>query len=289
MVTIEEREAILQWLDYKTSGELIFDNRPYVSYTVRPTKKISFKDYLQEEMGERFYSGTFTISFTAFDPFGKLTQDFVDDPVVNQRLEAETGVIDENKMPEQQSIGDSSCLVYNPGTELGHSIIIFSGNTGSENFEIYNSTTGDKLVLKAGLEMSDDEHYEISSKTGRILRINGNDETIEFLFHDEGYITFAPYGKIWKNIEINTTAGDRKIMSPTGAFNKNMIGKYVYISGAWKYIGEVISVNEAILNVECESTETTMTDIVTMNYLTIKQAADASINRLEIKCIPEVR
>ena len=101
MVTIEEREAILQWLDYKTSGELIFDNRPYVSYTVRPTKKISFKDYLQEEMGERFYSGTFTISFTAFDPFGKLTQDFVDDPVVNQRLEAETGVIDENKMPEQ--------------------------------------------------------------------------------------------------------------------------------------------------------------------------------------------
>lgn len=43
-ITLQEREKILRWLDRRTSGELIFDDRPYAAYYVRPTKKIEFKD-----------------------------------------------------------------------------------------------------------------------------------------------------------------------------------------------------------------------------------------------------
>lgn len=43
-ITVAQREAILRWLDRRTSGNLIFDDRPYAEYHVRPAKRIEFKD-----------------------------------------------------------------------------------------------------------------------------------------------------------------------------------------------------------------------------------------------------
>lgn len=80
----------------------------------------------------------------------------------------------------------TEAVIYNPGTEIGHSIIQFSGKTGSDDLVIYNSTTGDKCVLKAGLTTAEGEYWELDSKTGRVMKVSGGTKTIDFVFHDEG-------------------------------------------------------------------------------------------------------
>ena len=69
-ITREMREEIRNWLDRNTKGKLVFDDRPYVYYNVRPTNVTTGEIYpLLTKHGEVF-SGTFTATFSAYDPFG---------------------------------------------------------------------------------------------------------------------------------------------------------------------------------------------------------------------------
>lgn len=287
-ITIQQRENILRWLDRRTSGTLVFDDRPYVVYKVRPSKKIDFKDYLQNEFGEELYSGTFSIQFSAYDPFGELKYTTLNE-IDTMRFEAETGAIYSNQMPDAVSTEDSDFLIYNPGTEIGHSTIRFAGTTGSGDFSIYNSTTGDRFTLKKGLIAEDGDYYEIDSKTGRVEKITALDRKLDFAFHDHGYITFKPFDPIYRDVRIQTIAGQKKITSVDGIFTDDMVGKYVYIDNEWRYIGNIISDTEAEVNTVIDTDELIDTEIVVMNYLTITKADDANITRLEVICRPEVR
>jgi len=287
-ITIAEREDILRWLDRRTSGELIFDDRPYAVYTVRPTKKIAFKDYLQMEADNELYSGTFTITFSAHDPFARLTCTTLEECNTVQ-ARAELGLLPAAYMPPAARPGNTDALVYNPGTETGHSIIRFAGRVGSTDLTIKNTTTGDVCKLKAGLETGDYEYYELDSKTGRVTKTNIDGTVLDFAFHDEGYITFAPCRPIEENIRVSKTANSRNITTSSGFFTEDMKGKYIYLDGAWRYIGKIESSTEAILNVPLSTTGTETTKIVSMNYLTILAAHDANITQLEIICKPEVR
>ena len=64
-------EQIVGWLDRRTSGRLIFDERPLVYYDVVPSGKIEFEDYCYSNGGETLHAGMFTAYFTAVEPFGK--------------------------------------------------------------------------------------------------------------------------------------------------------------------------------------------------------------------------
>ena len=75
-LTVAELEEILRWVDRESKGMLVFDDRPFVYYLVRPSKPPSGKRYsehLRCSDGEPVTSGTFTFSFTGYDPFGYLT------------------------------------------------------------------------------------------------------------------------------------------------------------------------------------------------------------------------
>jgi len=288
-ITLAEREKILRWLDRRTSGKLVFDDRPYAAYFVRPTKKIEFKDYLQTEMGEKLYSGTFTITFTAFDPFADLQWNTIDGNEDNEYALVETGLIPASQMPPAVSLNDTSCIIYNPGTEIGHSIIRFSGKTGSSDMIFYNATTMEKCVLKSGLETSEDEYYEIDSKTGRVVKVSGNVVKIDFAFHDEGYITFVPFGDIQRDITIAAISGSKMISSNEEMFDDTSIGKWVFIKNKWYQISDIVSSFEANLTAPSDESYSGSACITTMNYLTITKANDAEITRLEIECRAEVR
>lgn len=288
-ITYAEREQILRWLDWRSGGELIFDDRPYASYYVRPTKKIDFKDYLQSEMGAELYSGTFTITFTAYDPFAKLTWKQVDgDEKYADRALIETGLVDTDYSFVSLTNADTYAAIYNPGTEVGHSVIRFAGKTGSGDLTIYNSTTEEKCVLKGGLETESGDYYELDSKTGRVEKVSGNKRKVDFVFHDEGYITFKPHMPLVRNISIATTENTRDIESPDGLFTEDMVGQYIYL-GEWKYISEVISSTQATINSPWPYTGVFNCHIATINYLTITKADDAEIEMLEIECKAEVR
>ena len=138
------------------------------------------------EMDEKLYSGTFTITFSAYDPYADLIWDTIDGHESDEQAIAETGLLPQSNMPPAINAGSATGLIYNPGTEIGHSIIRFAGNTGSGKLMIQNAATGDIFVLKAGLQTGSNEYYEIHSETGRILKVSGTAKEIDFAFHDEG-------------------------------------------------------------------------------------------------------
>lgn len=258
-ITISQREAIIRWLDRRTSGDLIFDDRKYASYHVRPTKKIEFKDYLQRDAheGGDLYSGTFTITFSAYDPFATLNVGHAAQGVSKRAL-AETGLIESKYMPSEPNAGSLTYfLMYNPGTEYGHTVIRFAGEVGSRDFEIYNGATEEKCVLKSGLKTNGSDYIEIDSKTGRVELVSGTERQLYFAFHDEGYIRLAPFTPIRRNIQVHTTAGSRVVTSSANAFDESMVGQYVYTGDGWKYIGSYISPKSVEVNSPATTTGST--------------------------------
>lgn len=285
-ITRAEREAIIAWLDRRTSGELIFDERPYASYKVRPSKKIEFKDYLQRVGNEDLFSGTFTITFSAYYPFADLLHETSDD--LEEEFVHETHLLPYSMMPPSVSEDSTEFLVYNPGTEIGHSVIQFAGNTGSGNLTIRNVTTGDTCTIRNGLNTADEVHYELTSKYGRAEDVERGYRTLNFAFHDDGYITFAPCEIVARDISVSTTAGSREIKSD-GLFDDSLIGKYIYLDSGWRYIGDVLDSSTLTTNVNAATTKTVVTHIVTMNYLTVTKASDATVKTLKVECKAEVR
>ena len=284
MITYAEREQILKWIDRRTSGELIFDERPYAVYTVRPSKMPDFKDYLQRENDMDYYSGTFTLTLTAYYPYARLTQttsDLADDHALD-----ELDLLPSGMMPTYVA-SDTEILVYNPGTEIGHSTISFKGNTGSDNFTITNITNGDVYTLRAGLNTGNDT-YIADSRYGRIYKDTGSTRILDLSFHDGSYIRFEPNRILRDQIAITTTSGSKTITS-NGMFSPDYVGAYAWLDSGWRYIASVESADSAKINVNAASTGRSTSKIVTMNYLTISKAANVTVTAMTIECEPEVR
>lgn len=118
-------EQIVRWLDRRTSGRLVFDERPDVYYDVVPSARIEFEDYSYTKYGKTLHAGEFTIHFTAYDPFGKLTKKFLR---TGEEMDYSTNLISETQMPPAPSVTDTSFLVYNPGTERTGLILRVAGD-----------------------------------------------------------------------------------------------------------------------------------------------------------------
>lgn len=97
-ITLEMREGLIRWLDRNTKGTLIYDAKPHIYYDVRPVKRIEIKQYSYVENGTRLYSGTFTITFRCYDPFGKLFASSFNGDSSSEMLAA-TGILPANMMP----------------------------------------------------------------------------------------------------------------------------------------------------------------------------------------------
>lgn len=122
-ITIETRERIRAWLDRKTSGYLVFDERPFVKYYVRPAKTVPGKSYTtrHEGVSQDLYSGTFTIDFSAYEPFGMLSYKYYTD-YDEDGAGLYCGILEENEMPGEPTTAARSFLVYNCGTETCNTV-----------------------------------------------------------------------------------------------------------------------------------------------------------------------
>lgn len=107
-LALAQREEIVQWFDRRTSGELVFDDRPYASYMVRPTGKIRFEDYTGTTIEDvERHSGVFTVQLTAYEPFAKLAANYIPvAPITNpqlkwavSRMASDLIVLMEDRMP----------------------------------------------------------------------------------------------------------------------------------------------------------------------------------------------
>ena len=83
-----------------------------------------------DDTGNKLYSGTFTATFTCYEPFGHMFQTSYSGEI-DERTLAHTGLLPAAIMPASPTLETRSFLIYNPGTELAHTVIRIAGDVGS--------------------------------------------------------------------------------------------------------------------------------------------------------------
>lgn len=226
----------MQWLDRNTQGTLIYDERPHVYYVVHPAKRIEIRQYTHRVNGELLYSGTFTITFRCYDPFGKLYVDSYGSTCTPALL-ASTGILPATMMPPTPSASDIGFLLYNCGTERAPLTLRLAGDVGDNGLTIENETTGQvcKIVGLRQDELPPGASLEINSETGQVWLLKGMERELAFHYHDMGYLHVAPCTPFVRSVRVSFTAGDRTITS-VGGFTPDMEGQYVFLDGAWREI-----------------------------------------------------
>lgn len=185
-ITTATREKIRRWLSRDTSGKLIFDDRPFVYYNVRPAAVPEGEIY--NDSGK--YSGTFTITFNAYEPFGFLTRK-ANSGSETDHAEDYCGMIPQSMMPSAPTTSSRSFQVYNPGTEAcGLNIII--GGSASNPIRFINQRNNGVCVIKSFpstgvLDIHGDTGF-VKYKTSASATAFDNG----FAYHDKGFIRLDP-------------------------------------------------------------------------------------------------
>lgn len=186
-------ESIYRWLYRGTRGKLVFDHKPYCWYDAVASKRIVITLYDHKNgNGNKLYAGTFTATFTSYEPFGRMLQTSYSGEVDDRTL-AHTGLLPASMMPETPSLASRSFLLYNPGTEAANTIIRLAGDVGS-GLLTRNLTTGQrcKVIDLEANSLLEGQVLELDSYRGQTRTVLGEHIETAFPFHDEGYITLAP-------------------------------------------------------------------------------------------------
>ena len=109
-----------------------------------------------------------------------------------------------------------------------------------------------------------------------------------YTYHDDGFITLAPYLPRAMNATIGYTSGSTSATYYNMRAGEKVVGRYVYIGGSWKKITAVnYSTNTITLNSAPSSTSIVKTMIVTMNEITIT-GTSLSFSKLELDYSPMI-
>lgn len=286
-ITGEQLEGIYRWLDRRYNGELIFDSKPYVAYDVHPSKKIQIALYDHDaDDGSTVYSGTFTVNFTCYTPFGRLLHNSCTGTPSHDESVG-TGLLPTAMMPAVPTASSTSFLMYNPGTENADTLIRLSGNVGT-GLTIRNLTTGQQCRI-VGLQSSSlltEEKLCLDSRRGSTFISLGTAERLAFAFHDEGYIRLAPCTPFIRNAAVTCTNNSNTITSD-GLFSQSMKGQYIYQAG-WVKISEVLDADHAIIARKATTSGVLTTPILTMNELELV-STDAALTSISIDYTAYVR
>lgn len=185
-ITVATRQAIKKWLKRDSSGPLMFDDMPFVYWNVCPSKVTTGNWYL--DTGES-HSGTISITFNAYEPFGYLTRKYNNGQ--NDNAEDYCGMIDVSDMPDAPTTSSTSFSVYNPGTEACGLSIEIAGST-SNTFRFFNENNGTfcefNSIPTGGLRLS------IDGNTGYVDTHIANASSGEngFAYHNKGIVRLEP-------------------------------------------------------------------------------------------------
>lgn len=186
-VTRKQREDIRKWLHRNTSGNLIFDDMPFVYWNVRPAGIINGEEYIDSGR----YSGTFTITFKAYNPFGYLTRKS-NSGSENDNANDYCDLIPTSQMPAAPTTASRSFYVYNPGREACGLSLKLSGSAGKP-IEFINNTNGSRCIIQ-GLP-SGGLVLDINADTGMITAHTASSTAnaeLAFVYHDRGYVKLNP-------------------------------------------------------------------------------------------------
>lgn len=279
-------ERAIGWIKHGEQGEQVFDDRPFVSYSVVVWKKPTGKVYSVKHANgiEPVYSGTLTLYFKAYNPFGKMAYTSYD-TYDSDGASRHCGIISKDEMPPTPTKDSRSFLVYNPGTETSD-MIIRIGGSAPNGLTITNETTGDVCRLLS-LPAAPD-YLEIDSDLGSVKRMPSNPDGFAFEQHDDGYIRLAPCTPYERNVVASYESGSNKIYFPLFSINSKFVRKYLRLNGEWVRIISIQDEHTAIINKAMKTTGIEETLITTMNEITIS-GSQISLTKLEINYTPLVR
>ena len=246
---------------------------------------ITLYDHVDEN-GIKLYAGTFTATFTCYEPFGHMFQTSYSGDIDDRTL-AHTGLLPAAIMPAAPTLETRSFLLFNPGTEAAHTIIRVAGNVGS-GMLIRNLTTGQRcrVVNLRSDSLLESQALLLDSARGQTRTELGDHVEMAFPFHDEGYITLAPCTPFVRALRVNYTANSN-IITSDGGFLPHMAGQFIYLNG-WKSIRLVSSPNRAVISEAMPESGTAEAPVVTMNEIEIS-GDGLDLTRLEIDYTPRVR
>lgn len=230
-LTDAQLDKIYQWVHVGVLGELVFDERPWITYMVRPSK-LPTGDRYQEHTNRNLltvYSGTITLDLTAYYPFGTMnTLELADNEVDEYRIESFCGILRHSMIPAV-STAMGTKLVWNPGTEPTPATITVRGTIPSgRKLVIVNSANNDTCEI-VGLPSGQD--LVIDSKYQKIT-VGSN---YAFAYHDKGYINLEPCFPYRRDIYVITAQGSASLKT-TAKFYQEDVGSYIYVQGAWRKI-----------------------------------------------------
>lgn len=187
-IDIKTKQRIKEWVGRDTSGTLFFDDMPFIYWIVHPGK-IPVGDWYLDN--NETHSGTVTITFNAYEPFGYLIRRANSEASPADGSDNYVDYLAGADMPAEPHAGDSEFDVYNPGTEEC-GLTIDLGGTTSNPFRFYNETNKTRCEFNSlpptGMRLM------INGENGFVsvymIGASGND--VGFAYHDRGVLRLEP-------------------------------------------------------------------------------------------------
>lgn len=246
-VTPGTLEFVLSLFDRNTVGDLVFDERPWVSYSVRPYASYELEKYADNGNSKMY--GTITFRLRSYVTGGVCPVMTIDD--IDALPSVETGGASVAKanareltgIPESVSVLpggiEASVAVpitsnktggyINGGDAVAHTKIKIAGNTGTGGTYIYNQLTKQRVHivgLTEEITSNVSRWLEIDSYTGMCYLTDGSNKWNGFQYHGEGFLQLAPSGGsgMRRNIKLTFTGNSATTTDGSDVFTRNDIG-----------------------------------------------------------------
>lgn len=275
------------------SGNLIFKRRPWCAYyaTVTSVDDSSMYSYL---------NGVITITMKAGYPFARGINEV--EPFDNKHLfynlptnphhgevMLNTGLFNKEDMVpdmtfeniELQKPNKKVIYLPNPGTERASVGIVASGNSGT-GVIIENITTNQtcKLVAMKKENTTDlDKEVFIDGLSGKTVLRGSSESTINFLYHDEGFIELEPAFPVIRNVFIQYTG--TATIQLVNRLEEDVVGKFVFANKKWRKIIEQPSTKSIVVDdIDDLGSGSERTIISDMNEIHVYPASNMDLDRL---------
>lgn len=294
------REKIRRWFGRNTKGKLVLDDFPFAYFVVTPGEIVQGKIY-NDNNGT--YSGTFTVSFLAEDPFGYLTRK-CNMGSETDHAEDYCGLISDNDMPDAPTTGTRVFDVYNPGTEPCGLRLILAGSC-SKPIRFINSRNNTQCVINSlpnnlTLDINCNDSGFVKTYTGS----NENAYDNGYAYHDYGIVKLEPC-ETEENVAYTVTVnGTMYDIVPTGIIvTEDLVGAYIQFENPSTRNATVVSVNESSGKLTCTVSgtgtiqESGTMRISKMNHITIEEKNNSgnwvtptslTLSKFEIDYLPRL-
>lgn len=272
-------------------GPLVFDERPWLTYTATVTKPPEIVKYPAHN---GTYSGTVVFGMTAYNPFGYSTEHYTDSLSMDSRVlekidqfMATTGIVSMATAPVNSTISDTSPATaqfkhyyLNGGDAPAQTTITIAGDVGT-GIDIYNYATKQTCRV-IGLTDAN------TTNIGEALTINSQDGSCYmwmsgsngYRYHDKGYIQMAPNVPIYRNVGFYYD-GEGNITSDSGPLSPLMENKHIYIDGGWRQIVGVF-INTAWIDIFGGTPGNYVSDIITLNPIIVTPVTTMNLTMFDV-------